>query len=503
MRRVAIPFSFALLFSFIAVAQKPGWVDNYWRSQEYPSSDYFTGFISKSFKEGTEPESLKSDVIALSRQKLSESIQALVKTRSAFGAGSLSETSIEVLNEIYITKSSLDKIGLVTDTYIDDYNKVAYGFSYVGKRKLQAGYYQLFSALVKDIQGQISIVKQESDLDRKFEGYKTISKDMNRAKGMRDMLVALGIRNDVVLMTNDWKSINYDLESGMAAIRFSEDLTLDQSIMFFVEGMNEELNESQRVLKINPVTYENSGVPTQFSEYFKDRLIRAMEGKFELVEDPDAKYKLTGSYWVSGDKVRVTMNIHEYDGGERIFLVHGGALILSKVLIEGLGLPYEIDPSVDLQKHFKILSSGEMDGGIKAEIKTQKGDESLVFKEGEQLKLIVNVSRPAYIRLINIWSDGKQLSLLENYFIPESEVNQDIELPFDWETACPCGIEYIKLIAQNKPFQEIELISKDGMDYIETDITTIMENTRRVQESLTKETELFFGEDGFSITTME
>ncbi len=501
--RVVIPFFFSFFIFFSLSAQKPGWISNYWRAEQYTNADYFKGFVSLKYQPGTDADAVVQEAISMSRQQLSHSIQSMVKTRSAFGAGSLSESSIEVLNELYVTKDLMDKVGFTTESYLDNDQNTGYAFTYIGKRKLQAGYYKLFSTLVKDMNSRLPGVKEEPDLEKRFEGFKQLNLDMNKARGMRDMLVALGIRNDVVLMTNEWKSLNFEIDAGINKIRSSEDLTIDQSIRFFVEEMADELDDKYKTVLVNPLTFENSGIATEFSEFFKEHLSTAMNQEFELTNDPETTYRMTGSYWVSGNKVRLTMNIHEYDGDERIFLIHGGAMNLDKSLVDALGLPYEVDENMDLDKHFEILSTGEMDGGIKAVVTTQKGNKSLVFKEGEELKLFINVSMPSYIRLINIWSDGTQLSLLENYYIPDAEVNQQIELPFEWQTACPCGVEYIKIVAQNKPFEPIDLRSEDGLDYIETDITEIMANTRRVQSSLTTEKDFFYGEDGFSITTMQ
>ena len=82
------------------------------------------------------------------------------------------------------------------------------------------------------------------------------------------------------------------------------------------------------------------------------------------------------------------------------------------------------------------------------------------------------------------------------------DINKPLALPFDWVTACPCGTEYIKLLAQSTPFEPLNVSSKDGFDYITEDLTDVLNKTRGFQKDKQNDEGFYFGESGFSITTL-
>ena len=94
--------------------------------------------------------------------------------------------------------------------------------------------------------------------------------------------------------------------------------------------------------------------------------------------------------------------------------------------------------------------------------------------------------------------------LLENYYIGEDQLNQEIILPFEWNVQCPCGTEYLKLFAQKNPFDELPVEEKDGFDIVDVNLKDNFSTLRAQQLKKGKmDPEFYYGESNLIITTMD
>ncbi len=492
-----------IIFCFAGQAQ-PRWIEYEYRQSNYPEYSHFIGFSSRYFEEGEDLNKVSDEVKNLARTDLSESIFVSLTGQSTLGINTTDGMTSTSFEKSSVTKSSLEAVGLKTETHLDKGQKIAYGFSYVRKKSLAAGYYKRLSAIMKDIKSTLEKSLEIENTEIRYKELTGILQDLHEVTGMQDMLIFLGVTNDAVLMSGDWKNYRYIVKEEFEKIRSDENQSLSQLVNFLLDDMTHELGNTSASFSIRPISYKNSGIPTEFSDYFHQILGRSSSTRFKVLESSDARFKLTGSYWPSGDEVQITLNLYEYDNNEPMVLLYGGSFAIDESEVKKLGLIYEIsDEGIDFKKHHEILNSSTVNGGMTAMVTTQKGSESLIFREGEILKLYVNISRPAYLRLLNVWSDGTQLSLLDNYYIDESRLNQQVPMPFEFETACPCGTEYIKLIAQSEPFEKLEVTEIDGFDYITTSVSDVLGDTRGFQKVKAPDEGFYYGESGFSVTTIK
>jgi len=87
------------------------------------------------------------------------------------------------------------------------------------------------------------------------------------------------------------------------------------------------------------------------------------------------------------------------------------------------------------------------------DFKTNKGNENLIYKQGEELSLFVKANQDCYIQIIYYQANEEILLLVENYKISGDFVNKEIELPYKFECSPPFGDEQIQLIAQKNAFE--------------------------------------------------
>ncbi len=491
-----------LLFLSVFTQSEPEWINYDARNLKYSQDTYFIGFSSRYYDEGEDINEVLKEVKQMSRMELSESVFLSINSVSSLKISSTNESTDTDFEKNSVTKSSLDAYGMKTETHVDEDQKVAYGFSFIKKKTLASGYYNKFYAKVSELKSMMKDIDNIVDDEKK---YSQLTKGMNILRQLdndENILIFLGV-SPSVLLPEDRKYFKSLIREKFGIIRSSQNQTLGQRIQYLLDDMATELGDIPIQFSVSPVTYKNTGITSEFSDYLYQLTNSKVSERFKVAVSFDANLRMTGSYWPTEDEIQLTLNLHEYAGDEPMFLKFGGSFSVDPEEVKKLGLEYEVKKSgVDLQKHYEILNPTTANGGMEARILTHKGSQALIFKEGESLKLFVDVSRPAYLRLVNIWSDGTQISLLENYYIRKDKTNQLIELPFDWQTTCPCGTEYIKLLAQSEPFNKMNIVTKDGMDYVHDGITEMITKTRSFQQANASTEDFYYAESGFSITTL-
>jgi hypothetical protein len=157
-KRIVLLFLCLASFYVLKSQNKPSWLKQSWRTEQYPSNVFITGFAqdekntSESISEAT--ERLKD----LARTDLSESILASVKSVSKNYTQSIIENGSENFKEDfkYETKISTDLEinGIRVESYVND--NMVYGFAFANKYEI-IGYYKAnLNLQVQQIEGFIN-----------------------------------------------------------------------------------------------------------------------------------------------------------------------------------------------------------------------------------------------------------------------------------------------------------------------------------------------------------
>ncbi|MEO9474420.1 MAG: hypothetical protein ABJG41_02765 [Cyclobacteriaceae bacterium] len=464
----------------LAQAQgQPDWVNPLLRDQKYPSKDFYVGFVSQTFQKGEDLNEYPAKLKSSARTALSESIFVSINSVATSEMSNTNGEADDRYQKSTVTRSSLEATGMETEIYIDERKRIAYGFAFVKKRKLVAHYYGQLSSEMSRIK---SSLERSAKLGDKSEAYKLLMGELqalNQVKSYQDMLKYLDVSSETVLMSDTWKGYyDFTLEE-LDKLRNNDEIGLDEASFFLVDKLKEEFGVDSPV-QLGLITYRGTGIPTEFSEYFGQVFSQSAESSFKSVSRSmnNSGYVLSGTYWPGEDKVQIIANINEVDGGEVVRLKAGGSIAIGKESIDALGLQYNLANNKNLLEKNNAMKPAASSGGLMATIATQKGTEAVIFKEGELLSLHVNVSRAAYLRVINIWSDDQKFLLADNFYVSPEQTNQSIKLPLQWETSCPCGVEYIQLIAQDKPFTPMETENIDGFLRIKGPLKAVLEKNR-------------------------
>lgn len=458
----------------------PEWLNYNLRETTYPKDKFYQGFVSRSFAEEENRLEIENEVISQSRIRLSESIRVSITSQSTSTLSNLNSESEERFEQQSVTKTKLEASGLETLTFFDDRKKIVYAFSFLKKRKFQSLYLRQFKEQMLSIESRINSNQSKTP---SYGLLSELNTDLEIAKGLQNMLSYTGI-SAAVLWTREWNQYKDWVNERLDQIKEVQSIGLEEAAIYIRDGLISDIDlENVGSVKINRMTYKNTGLASELSVLFEDYFIDAMADKFTVVNE-EQDWVINSTYWPLRDKIKITTTIHLEDGGELVRLISSSSIKADRAIIDDLSIDYEPLKTVeDVEKH-QILTQHKPEGEIMLEVSTQKGSSSLVFMEGETLKFLIKASRPSYIQLINVWADGSKLLLLDNYFVGVSQVNRFIELPFEWETACPCGAEYIYAMASDSPHNIPKTRNESGFMFIEDPLSDILDKQRGFKKSV-------------------
>lgn len=468
---------------FLISQSAPSWTNPLMRDQSYPAKEYYTGFVAQTYQKEESPEAYSEKLKGAARAALSESIFVSIKSESSSNMLNVNGESEDRYQKSTVTSSSLEAIGMKTEGYVDTKKRVIYAFAYVKKKSLISNYYGLLSSEIKRIDTSLKRIENVDDKTEAYKRYNTELTALSTAKSYQTMLKYLNVSSDVVLKSNKWKELYDTTLDGLDKLRNNEDIGIKEASYFLVDKLKEEMGEDLGTIQMGLITYKSTDIATEFSDYFGLLFRQAMEEKRGGISRSISNdgYVVSGSYWPGDKEIQIIANVNYVSGGENVSMKAGGSIAVDLEKVKRLGVNFGLEEKSELLKKNDQLRPTSPVGGLVANITTQKGAQSAIFKEGELLSLSVSVSRPSYIRVINVWSDNQKFLLADNFFITPEQTNLSVRLPLSWETSCPCGVEYIQMVAQDKPFDKLETQNVNGFDSIVEPLAEVLKTTRAVK----------------------
>lgn len=154
----------------IQAQKEPAWLSESWRSSQYPSNVFLTGFVQDGKNKNETVAEATERVKNMARANLSESIIASVQSVSDSYSESIMKGDNEVVNETFKSNikvtTDLELNGVNVESYTNA--NMIYGFAYANKYEI-IGYYKAnLNMQVQQIEGLISTAKElESNHEKK------------------------------------------------------------------------------------------------------------------------------------------------------------------------------------------------------------------------------------------------------------------------------------------------------------------------------------------------
>jgi hypothetical protein len=157
--------------NIIKAQNEPAWLIQSWRTEQYPSSVYITGFA----QDGKNRKETLSEAIErlkdMARTELSESILASVQSVNDYYKESILEGDSESINESFQSKTKISTDLELNGIKVESFEKdnIVYGFAFANKFEI-IGYYKAnLNMQVQQIEGLISTA---TELEQKREKVK-------------------------------------------------------------------------------------------------------------------------------------------------------------------------------------------------------------------------------------------------------------------------------------------------------------------------------------------
>lgn len=241
--------------------------------------------------------------------------------------------------------------------------------------------------------------------------------------------------------------------------------------------------EGLRNVKLNNFVNMDNNLPSQFSEYLASQLESdlvsmvdfSVERNISRGLDANVQYLVTGNYVLDGDNLKVISFVKDPTGN----ITKGSATAFLKLdYLKKNNISFIPQNEQLFEQRQDVLDNANTSSELLVDVWTNKGNNNPIFKEGELLQFKLEVNKPCYIRLIDVFADGTQILLLDNFQLTEEMTGKPFIMPNTFECAGPdFGAETIILVAQtDKPFNQLNTVNFFGYKKITDQLNTIIKS---------------------------
>ncbi|MBN2663936.1 MAG: hypothetical protein JXR68_09835 [Bacteroidales bacterium] len=234
-------------------------------------------------------------------------------------------------------------------------------------------------------------------------------------------------------------------------------------------------------VKLNNFVNALNQLPSQFSELLAQQLESdfislaqfSVERNLSRSLNSTTRYEISGTYIKEGNKLKVTSTLK--DPANDVTLGTAKAFI-SLDYFSGNGIKYEPDNQQQVKQQQDVFDDNSVQNDFDIDVWTNKGNQNVVFKEGDTLELYLVSSKECYIRVVNIWADGTKILLVDNEQISALQVGQPYKYPISFTCSGPSfGAETFIVFAQvGSPFAPLNTTDHYGLKKVEDDLDDVL-----------------------------
>lgn len=296
--------------------------------------------------------------------------------------------------------------------------------------------------IVKEVGSLTKIYETASENSKKREALLSILNQMESYYKFKTVAIAIGISNvdDLGYTESDIKSKLAGLEKNIDSIEYAADV--------IASGIK------LKDIYVYPPTAKGTKNATKFGSVIADYI----SSKVSTVAVPAAaKHVMYGSYDIFNDYLILTMHVVD----KQMKVVKSSVVKISSKAYKGMKLAPD---SLALEQ---ALADGTIvSSDLRADIRTRRGKNSLLYKKGETVYLQVKLNKPGYYYMMgHVKKERGEYSYLVEIgegqgnrkfvnFVSAEDANKWIELG-EFEVGAPYGNEVVQIFASN-----IDIIDK-------------------------------------------
>jgi hypothetical protein len=170
MKKIPITILFAMVSLALFGQEKPRWMDDNYKEQQYPSLTYFTGFAYGEIPRDKSLQDVTQQMKTEAQADLSKKIRLQISSQSQSSIEAVTTNGKYNENESFLnlasTTSNTEVVGMKTESYHDTKTNLVYAFAYVNKHELMT-YFK--SNLAMNIVQTESMLQTAQDLEAQKE----------------------------------------------------------------------------------------------------------------------------------------------------------------------------------------------------------------------------------------------------------------------------------------------------------------------------------------------
>jgi hypothetical protein len=489
MKKSHLHFLLCILFIYSVQAETPDWVRNNGRSKEISNSEFLTGFgMAVITHDITKSECLQ---LALDNAKKSLIEQIYVKVHST-ASSKTAESEDHTASYFSVatqSTSSLELLGLQTKIYYDDDESIYYALAIV-ERKRQYDFYSANAVQAKkEIARLLDLGRMNEERGEKtkaLENYLACIQLFHEKE--QAQMIAVVLQSNIEKAFSELEGSGKQEEDQLDAIHASIERLLQKPIKtvgdlawFIAYSLKVQKPDTTFTLAVLPLTYQDTRMSSPFAIYLQ----QILSGK---VVEVCRWNVLAQSKAMPHDRVLLGVYYKQALGMKFIATLRGvgdGKLIatseafLDSEAVAQTGLSIVPENYVQAARDQKTFADGEVaTEGLQLDVWTNKGSDNLVFAKRERMRVLLKVNLPSYIRFVYHLADGGRVLLMDNYYIDQTKVNHDYEIPTEFQCDAPFGAEVLQVFARTEPFPEVQTVKKGEYDIIVGDLSKFLSQTR-------------------------
>lgn len=501
----ALLFLFACFFLPSALAQTPDWSRDGVREQLYPAATFLTGFASEVNRENDAAEKILERVSDLARAQLAESVQISIRSEVENEMERQGEDFSSRFRNTYWSGSAMDIVGLQMERAYDPKTRTAYALAWARRDGVQAYYENQVNRKLQEAETLLQRVQEalKTDLPAAMTGVQEALLLLSQVSQAQGILLALKPKEDAAREARSERSLRLRTRSEtlLRTLQQGKGHSLEDASFFLTQALAGQKPRPETPVRILHFTWQDSGIPSPLSRTFlpllQSRLLTASSWKVLADAGTASKVSLLeGSFWEEGSDIKIVSRLKSPSGQ----ILAASEAFVPKAWLESRKLsplPPDLEKAAALQG--LLNRDAIVRGNLHLEAWISKGDASLLFTEGETMKIYVRANRECHIRATYHLATGESVLLLDNYFIPADLVNRNVEIPDEFICSAPFGVETLQVNAQTQAFEPLKIREKDGYAYL-LDVKDAVASTRGMKKKTAQTVER--AEKRIVITTM-
>ncbi len=468
---------------FLFAAGDPDWVTTPGKSAKYPAEQFLTGYGTASTHEKDAAQIAEANA----RAQLASTIVVSVKSQVVDKLEEQGKQASQYFSSVTQSSTSLQISGVKTETYTKGRN--VHALAYVSRAELMRIYAQKRTDLVAQMKSLIESAAQDeksSHIESAAAKYLSLLPLYEELNETTCILIVADSKSSVDgAMTAEGILTKTEAANKIDQLLAQTVASVDDAARALAYQISKQVKNPIGRVIVAPLTYQDSKMTSSFARYFRQAVETQMQ-KYavwdiaqqaktfvpksseimkELTLESGAQHIVEGSYWEQGDKIKIIGRLRDVTGGK---VVAGGEVLMEmKLLAERNLSPKPENYLAALADQREFAKDEIVTADIQLDVWTNKGNENLVFTEGEIMKIYVRPNRSCHVRILYTFADGARTLLFNDHFIDEGKANQVVEIPAEFECAPPFGAEMLMVCARTTAFPETKTYERDGVLYLD------------------------------------